>query len=247
VHARLQRRIGTICAIYGCPVEITAEPIEPSSRSLRVTALRRRLAVMGRRPVATAVVEAEDISLPSISNHCQRGLASARYLPTNRIANESGTLCPRAGRPPGEGAGAGVNSAVISSNRSVLRSRVSVFARGCVCSVCSTTKLVGLFSFTIVNVPSPCELNASIVFESKTAPSDPLPIGNVSRIFPLPAFKITIVCGLRQDANRILFFTSIANPAQVPPLPCRSYVAVTFKVFASKTATLPLSSRSTYT
>src|SRR3984893_13394140 len=86
-------------------------------------------------------------------------LFSPAYLPTTRIENVSGTICPLAGRPPGGGEGAGVNSAVISSSRFVLLSSVSVFARGIVCNVCSTTKLVGLFSFTIVNVPSPCELN----------------------------------------------------------------------------------------
>src|ERR1700716_38467 len=41
------------------------------------------------------------------------------YLPTTRIENVSGTICPRAGRPPGGGAGGGVNSAVISISRFV--------------------------------------------------------------------------------------------------------------------------------
>src|SRR5580698_3282964 len=71
------------------------------------------------------------------------------YLPTTRIENVPGTICPRPGRPPGGGAGAAVNSAVIRNSLPVLLSSVNVFARGAVCSVCSTTKLVWLFSFTI--------------------------------------------------------------------------------------------------
>jgi hypothetical protein len=34
--------MGTMCAMYGCRVEASAEPIDPSSRSLRVTAFQRR-------------------------------------------------------------------------------------------------------------------------------------------------------------------------------------------------------------
>jgi hypothetical protein len=56
-----------MCAMYGCPVDSTADPIEPSSRSFRVTAFQRRLAVIGRLPFTTAVVGAEDISPSSIS------------------------------------------------------------------------------------------------------------------------------------------------------------------------------------
>src|SRR5260370_1408346 len=59
VQARLHRRIGTICAIYGCPVETTAEPMDANSRTLRVTAFQRRFALIGRLPVV--VIEAEDI------------------------------------------------------------------------------------------------------------------------------------------------------------------------------------------
>src|SRR5882757_8191666 len=59
VQARLHRRIGTMCAIYGCPVEASAEPIDASSRTLRVTAFQRRFALIDRLTVA--VVEAEDI------------------------------------------------------------------------------------------------------------------------------------------------------------------------------------------
>ena len=64
----------------------------------------------------------------------------------------------------------------------VFVSNVEVLAPIIVCTVCSTSKLVGLFSFTMVSVPSPCELNASIVDALKTAPSTPAPMGNVFRI-----------------------------------------------------------------
>src|SRR5271155_1442487 len=81
--------MGTMCAIYGCPVDNTADPIEPSSRSLRVTAFIQRLAGIGRLPFATAVVEAEGISISSISNRGESG----RYLPTTRTVNlPSGNL-----------------------------------------------------------------------------------------------------------------------------------------------------------
>ena len=45
----------------------------------------------------------------------------------------------------------------------VLVSSVTVRAPFMVSRFCSTSKLVGLFSFTIVIVPLPCVLNASIV------------------------------------------------------------------------------------
>ena len=48
VHARLQRRMGTMCAMYGCDVLATALAIEPISRSFREAAIRRRRAVMRR-------------------------------------------------------------------------------------------------------------------------------------------------------------------------------------------------------
>jgi hypothetical protein len=35
-----------MCAIYGCPVEASADPIDPSSRSFRVTAFQRRVALL---------------------------------------------------------------------------------------------------------------------------------------------------------------------------------------------------------
>ena len=51
VQARLQRRIGTMCAMYGCEVETNAEPIDANSRYLRVTAFQRRFALI--EPVTT--------------------------------------------------------------------------------------------------------------------------------------------------------------------------------------------------
>jgi hypothetical protein len=44
-----------------------------------------------------------------------------------------------------------------------------------VATVCSTTKLVGLFSLIAVNVPSPRELEAPIVAGLNTAPAVPAP------------------------------------------------------------------------
>ena len=77
-----------------------------------------------------------------------------------------------------------MKSAAIRNMCPVLLSIVSVFAFGAVCRFSSTSKLVGLFSFITVNVPSRCELNASIVLGLKTAPSVPIPIGSDVMIFP---------------------------------------------------------------
>ena len=74
-----------------------------------------------------------------------------------------------------------------------LVSKVQVLARDFVCTVCATSKLVGLFSLMMVNVPSPCELNASMVAGLNPPLSVPLPIGKVPRILPSSAFKMTQV------------------------------------------------------
>lgn len=58
VHERLHRRMGTICAMYGWPVEASALPIETSSRTLRVAAFQRRRALIWRLGV---VVGTEDM------------------------------------------------------------------------------------------------------------------------------------------------------------------------------------------
>jgi hypothetical protein len=113
-------------------------------------------------------------------------------------------MSPRGGPAGRAGApgGAGANSADMSKRWLVLLSNVRVLATGMVFRVCSTTKLVGLFSLTTVNVPSLCELNASIVEGLNTAPSVPEPIGRVVMIVPFSGLRITIVCGLRQVAKR---------------------------------------------
>ena len=64
VQARLHRRMGTMCAMYGCPVEASAEAIDPTSRTLRVTAFQRRCNGIGRRETEFS----ETISLTSL-NH----------------------------------------------------------------------------------------------------------------------------------------------------------------------------------
>ena len=90
-------------------------------------------------------------------------------------------------------------SAVISRMCSVFESNVSVFARTGVVTVCSTTKLVGLFSLITVTVPSPWELNASMVFGLNTAPSVPAPSGRVVQDFAV--FRAHDHHGLRLAAG----------------------------------------------
>src|ERR1051326_3619510 len=99
------------------------------------------------------------------------------HRPTTIISNKEGPP-PRAGRWPLEGsvvagasvpvvlvadAAAGAGSVVIKMIWFLLASSVQVLARDLVRTLCSTSKLVGLFSLMIVNVPSPWELNASMV------------------------------------------------------------------------------------
>jgi hypothetical protein len=50
-----------MCAIYGCPVEASADPIEASSRTFRVTALQRRFNGIGRGVIWVGVVVVEGI------------------------------------------------------------------------------------------------------------------------------------------------------------------------------------------
>src|ERR1035441_40208 len=87
------------------------------------------------------------------------------YLPTIRIVNEPGTTVPWGARPPrplsggvAGAAGAGPRSWLIVKMWFVLLSNVMVRAPFMVFRFCSTSKLVGLFSFTTVNVPLPCAL-----------------------------------------------------------------------------------------
>ena len=147
---------------------------------------------------------------------------------------------------PGGGVdGTGPYSAVIVKMWSVLESRVRVFARAGVGTVCSTAKLVGESSLITVSVPSPCELKASMVAGLKVAPSQPTPVGRSVMMWPSVAERMTMLFLSRQAAKRMLFFASRARPAQPPPLLDRSYLPVIFMVLASMTAMAALSTMST--
>jgi hypothetical protein len=50
-----------MCAIYGCPVEASADPIEASSRTFRVTAVQRRFNGIERGVIWVGVVVVEGI------------------------------------------------------------------------------------------------------------------------------------------------------------------------------------------
>ena len=110
-------------------------------------------------------------------------VAHSAYLPTMMIVKEPGIAAPRPPpRPPaggvvpaGGGGGGGPVSDAIANRWPVLLSNAIVRAppEGQVFRSCSTSKLVGLFSLTTVNVPLPCVLKASIVEGLNTAPSDP--------------------------------------------------------------------------
>src|SRR5450759_5963915 len=87
----------------------------------------------------------------SLRQRDRPGGRSHSYLPTTTMEKESATIWPRPPpRPPAgggvAGAGGAANSAVISRILLVLLSRVRVLARTGVCTVCSTTKVLGLFS-----------------------------------------------------------------------------------------------------
>src|SRR5215471_18572714 len=120
------------------------------------------------------------------------------------IVNEPGTE-PRPPRPPpaggvvpgGGGGGAGNGSVAIAKRRPVLLSNAIVRApfAGHVLRFCMTSKLVGLFSLTMVIVPFPCVLNASIVCGLNAAPSELPASGSLSRIFPSLALRMTNACG----------------------------------------------------
>ena len=77
----------------------------------------------------------------------------------------------------------------IKTIRLFLVSSDEVLQPGLVCTVCSTAKLVGLFSLMMVSVPSRCELNASIVLGLNPPPSVPLPMGSVASTLPSSAFN----------------------------------------------------------
>ena len=127
----------------------------------------------------------------------------------------------------------------------VFVSSVSVLARAGVATVCSTTKSVGEFSSITVSVPSPCELNASIVAGLNVTPSHPIPIGRSVMMCPSVADRITMFFLSRHAENRIPFFASSASPAQPEPLLERSYLPTIAILSASITAMAALSSMST--
>src|SRR5204863_5107657 len=99
--------------------------------------------------------------------------------------------------PAGGAGGGGAGSDAIANRWPVLLSNAIVRApfEGQVFRFSSTSKVVGLFSLTIVIVPLPCVLNASIVPGLNAAPSELPASGNLARIFPSFALKMTNVCG----------------------------------------------------
>src|SRR5947207_12384082 len=101
------------------------------------------------------------------------------------------------GVPAGGGGGGGAASDAIANRCPVLLSNAMVRApfEGHVFRFCSTSKLVRLFSLTMVIVPLPCVLNASIVVGLNVAPSELPASGNLARIFPSVALRMTNVCG----------------------------------------------------
>src|SRR5271155_2162321 len=103
---------------------------------------------------------------------------------------------PRAGRPAGPGGalgGGGPYSAVMVSKWFVFVSRARVLAPLKVSSVCSTARLVGLFSLMNVIEPPPSALTASIVAGLNATVSTPMPVGRVAMMLPFLAFRITTV------------------------------------------------------
>src|SRR5581483_6385939 len=125
------------------------------------------------------------------------------YLPTMMIVKDPGIAAPRpapgppaGGVPAGGGGGGGPTSDAIAKRWPVLLSNAMVRAPfdGHVLRSCSTSKLVGLFSLTIVIVPLPCVLNASMVAGLNAAPSELPASGRRSRILPSFALRMTNRC-----------------------------------------------------
>src|SRR5437016_4458366 len=123
-------------------------------------------------------------------------------MPTMMIVKDPGILPPP--RPPAGGVvpaggagGGGTGSDAIANRWPVLLSNAMVRApfEGQVFRFSSTSKVVGLFSLTIVIVPLPCVLNASIVLGLNAAPSELPASGSLARIFPSFALRMTNVCG----------------------------------------------------
>src|SRR5205823_437204 len=142
--------------------------------------------------------------LPCRVAQTRLGRLARNYRPTTRISRSDGPPLSRPPRlpPPGRPAsGGGVGAAAVSAfggevgeGSVVIRtiwfffvSSVQVLARDLVCTVCSTSKLVGLVSLIMVSVPSPCELKASMVAGLNPPLSVPRPMGSVARILPSSA------------------------------------------------------------
>src|SRR5215471_17002687 len=117
-------------------------------------------------------------------------------MPTIMIVKEPG-MARRPPEIPAGGDGTGAASDAIANRWPVLLSNAIVRApfEGHVFKFCSTSNFVGLFSLTIVIVPLPWVLNASIVVGLNAAPSEPPASGSLARIVPSLAFKTTKVCG----------------------------------------------------
>src|SRR6185295_6297604 len=129
----------------------------------------------------------------------------AYLMPTTMIVKEPGIAAPRPPpRPPAGGVvpaggagGGGAGSDAIANRWPVLLSNAIVRPPfvGQVFRFSSSSKLVGLFSLTMVIVPLPCVLNASIVAGLNVAPSELPASGSLARIFPSFALRMTNVCG----------------------------------------------------
>src|SRR5665213_70701 len=95
---------------------------------------------------------------------------------------------------PGIGGGAlagiGPYSAPMVSTWFVFVSSTMVLAPSIVCSRCSTTKLVGLFSLMNTIEPSPAVLMASIVAGLNATVSTFRAVGKVVMMLPLLAFRM---------------------------------------------------------
>src|SRR6185369_14648382 len=122
---------------------------------------------------------------------------------TMMMVKEPGIAAPRpAPRPPAGGGvpagggGGGPTSDAIAKRWPVLLSNAIVRAPfdGQVFRSCSTSKLVGLFSLTMVIVPLPCVLNASSVAGLNAAPSELPASGSFVMIAPSFALRITNRC-----------------------------------------------------
>src|SRR5262249_60228342 len=120
-------------------------------------------------------------------------------VPTKMIGTDPGPPAPGPPRPAGGGApaggggGGGPASDAIANRCPVLLSNAMVRAPlpGHVFRFCSTSKPVALFSLTMVIVPLPCVLNASIVAGLNAAPSELPASGSRSRTLPSPPLRLT--------------------------------------------------------